>query len=339
MKNKILNLLVVILSSCIFLFFIIYTKGLYSLIKILNGLNTNWILLAIFFMILYWYFDTMIFYVLIPTISKIEYRFIASLRYCLIGQYFGSVTPLASGSQPSQLYAMTEDGVPGGAGSSLLIVKFIIHQSVNTIYLTLVLLFSFKYFSSNIKNFNYFCILGYSINILIIAIAVTICLSPKITKIIMNLILLFLHKLKIVKNVKSKYKSLELQLDSFHEEAALIPKHLVACIYAAIFTFLEWTAFYSIPYCIYRSFNFSSATYLTMLCAQVLLAMFMSFIPLPGAEGGAEGGFYLIYGLFFKTGTLFPAIFIWRIITYYLNIFVGSISTLVLHSKNDKLIK
>jgi glycosyltransferase 2 family protein len=277
----------------------------------------------------------MIFYVLIPTISNVQHRFVACIRYCLIGQYFGSLTPLASGSQPSQLYSMTEDGIPGGASSSLLMVKFIIHQSVNTLYLTLVLLFSFNYFSNNIKNFNYFCILGYSINMSIILIAVMICISPKITKIIMNFILLILHKLRIIKEVDSKYKNLEDQLDSFHDEATLIPKHLSACIYATIFTFLEWTTFYSIPYCIYRSFSFSSTSYLTMLCAQVLLAMFMSFIPLPGAEGGAEGGFYLIYHLFFKADTILPAIFIWRIITYYLNILVGSISTLLLHPKKS----
>lgn len=333
MKNKILNLVVVILSSCIFLFFFIYSNGLNSLMRILKELNTRWILMAIFCMILYWLFETMIFYVLIPTISNKKHRFASSLRYCMIGQYFGALTPLASGSQPSQLYAMTEDGIPGGDSSSLLMVKFIIHQSVNTLYLTLVLLFSFNYFSPRIKNFNYFCILGYSINISIIIVAILICISPKITKTILNFILLILNKLKIVKDVKSKYNNLEHQLKSFHEEAALIPKHLGACAYATILTFLEWTAFYSIPYCIYRSFGFSSAHYVTMLSAQVLLAMFMSFIPLPGAEGGAEGGFFLIYRLFFKSDTILPAVFIWRIITYYLNILMGSISTLLLRSR------
>lgn len=330
MKNKKLNLFIVILSSCIFLTFLIYSNGLHSLITISKNLDTRWILISIFFMILYWFFDSMIFYVLLPTISNMPHRFAASLRYCLIGQYFGALTPLASGSQPSQLYAMAQDGIAGGISSSLLMVKFIIHQSVNTIYLTLALLFSFHYFSSKIKRFNYFCILGYSINVTIIIIAILICVNPKITKNIMNFILLILNKLKIIKDVRTKYKTLEYQLDSFHENASSIPKHFGACIYATILTFLEWTAFYSIPYCIYRSFSFFSTPYATMLCAQVLLAMFMSFIPLPGAQGGAEGGFYIIYSLFIKADTILPAIFIWRIITYYLNILVGSISTLLL---------
>ena len=339
MKNKTLNLFIVIFSSCIFLFFLIYSNGLHSLITISKDLDIRWILIAVLFMILYWFFDAMIFFILIPTISNVRHRFVASLRYCLIGQYFGAITPLASGSQPSQLYAMVQDGISGGSSSSLLIVKFIIHQSVNTIYLTLVLLFSFNYFSSKIKNFNYFCIFGYSINVTIIIIAFLICLSPKITKIIMNFILVILNKLKIIKDVKTKYDTLENQLDSFHEKASLIPKHFGACAYATIFTFLEWTAFYSIPYCIYRSFSFYSTPYLTMLCAQVLLAMFMSFIPLPGAQGGAEGGFYLIYSLFIRSDTILPAIFIWRIITYYLNILVGSISTLLLQPQKSSNIK
>jgi uncharacterized membrane protein YbhN (UPF0104 family) len=55
----------------------------------------------------------------------------------------------------------------------------------------------------------------------------------------------------------------------------------------------------------------------------------MAIIPLPGAEGGAEGGFYLIYSLFFQSGTIITAIFIWRILTYYSVIALGSIFTFV----------
>ena len=62
----------------------------------------------------------------------------------------------------------------------------------------------------------------------------------------------------------------------------------------------------------------------------------MAIIPLPGAEGGAEGGFYLIYSLFFKSDTIITAIFIWRILTYYSSIAIGSIFTLVFPNANLK---
>ena len=111
------------------------------------------------------------------------------------------------------------------------------------------------------------------------------------------------------------------------------------CFYASTFTFLQWIAFFSIPYCIYRSFGFNSADILTMITGQIFLMNFMAIIPLPGGEGGAEGGFYLIYSLFFKSDTIITAIFIWRVLTYYSSIAIGSIFTLVLpnaHLKKNK---
>ena len=61
-----------------------------------------------------------------------------------------------------------------------------------------------------------------------------------------------------------------------------------------------------------------------MLGAQSFVNMVSAFIPLPGASGGAEGSFYLFFGTFFGN-LIMPALFIWRIGTYYLNI-VGGIA-------------
>ena len=73
-----------------------------------------------------------------------------------------------------------------------------------------------------------------------------------------------------------------------------------------------------------------------MIAAQVFLTMFMSFIPLPGAAGGAEGGFCMIFGLFFKANTIIPALFLWRVITYYSCIGVGALFSLIPNSKLKK---
>ena len=111
------------------------------------------------------------------------------------------------------------------------------------------------------------------------------------------------------------------------------------CIYAMIHTFFQLTSYYIVPYFIYRSFGFNSADVFTMITAQVFLTMLMAFIPIPGAEGGAEAGVYVIYGIFFKLNTIMSAIFIWRMITYYMKIAVGSIFTIAVPSKSIKTTK
>jgi uncharacterized protein (TIRG00374 family) len=52
--------------------------------------------------------------------------------------------------------------------------------------------------------------------------------------------------------------------------------------------------------------------------------MITSFVPVPGASGAAEGGFYLFFKNFFSPSTLAGAVIMWRIMTYYMNIFIGA---------------
>lgn len=339
MKNKIFNTVVIILSACIFLSFFIFSNGLTSLSKVLRTLNFSWLLLAVLCIIIFWFLETAILYIITLSIYKTHHLFLKSIKFAMVGQFFSAITPFQSGGQPAQLYSMVENNIPAGPSGSVLMIKFIIHQTTLTFYSLLVLIFKFSYFNSKIPFFLYFCVLGFFINTLLILFALFFSINDKATKKILWNILKLLHKFKMVKNYENSYGELSVELMSFHDNAAIIGKKIGMCIFASVLTFMQWTSFYAIPYCIYRSFGFNSANLATMIGAQVFLVMFMSSIPLPGAAGGAEGGFYLIYGIFFKSDTIIPAIFLWRIITYYSCIGVGSIFTVLLPNTKLKKVK
>ena len=337
MRNKIFNSAIVIVTACIFLSFFIFTKGLSSLVKEIKGLNMQWLLLAVIGIIIFWLLEAIILYVITKTIYKTGHLFFKSIKFAMIGQFFSGITPFASGSQPAQLYAMTDNGIPAGPSASILMIKFIIHQVTLTFYCIVVLFFKFNYFNQRIPYFLYFCLFGFVFNTVIIFFALLFSVSSKMTGSMLWIFLRILARVKLVKNIEYKYKELQNELSSFHENSAVIATHIGMCIYSSVLTLLQWTVYYSIPYFIYRSFGFSSADLLTIISAQVFLTMFMSYIPLPGAIGGAEGGFYLIFSLFFTAGTIIPAIFLWRVITYYSSIGAGSLfSTLGSNSKRKK---
>ncbi len=336
MKNKIFNSIVVIVCACIFLSFFLFTKGLNTLIKELKTLNISWILLSIILMLLFWVFETLALYIITKTFHRTSNLLIKSFKFEMIGQFFAAVTPFSAGSNPAQLYAMTESEIPAGIAGSILMIKFIVHQAINIVILALAFLFKFNYFNSKVNYFIYFCISGLVVHIIIMIFAILFSINSKLTKTILILIFKILNKFKLVKNTEFTYKKIEAELENFHKNASLITKNIKMCIYASLFTFLQWLAFFSIPYCIYRSFGFNSADMLTMIAAQIFLINFMAIIPLPGGEGGAEGGFYLLYSLFFKPDTIITAIFIWRVLTYYSSIAIGSIFTLVLPNAKKK---
>lgn len=337
MKNKVLNIIIVIVCAVIFLSFFLFTKGLDTLIEELKSLNISWILLSVLMILLFWFLEMLAFYVIAKAFTNTKNLLIKSFNIEMVGLFFAAVTPFSAGSHPAQLYAMTESEIPAGTAGSILMIKFIIHQAINIAILLLAFIFKFNYFNSKVKYFLYLCISGIVVHILIMILAILFSVNRNITKKIFLFVFNILKRFKFMKNSGYTFEKLEQELEKFHENAALMTKNIKMCIYASIYTFFQWLAFFTIPYCIYRSFGFNSEDIFTMIAAQIFLINFMAIIPLPGAEGGAEGGFYLIYSLFFKSGTIITAIFLWRILTYYLTVAVSGIFTLVIpHIKFKK---
>lgn len=330
MRNKIFNIIVMLLSVVIFISFFVYSNGYNLLKKRLKTMDKGWLLGALLCMGIFWLLETMIIYIISKSIYIIPNLFIKSLKFAMTGQFFGVITPFSSGSQPAQLYAMIDNEIPIGHSGSILMVKFIIHQIILTIYSILVMVFKFNYFNSRIPHFLYFCIFGFVFNTSIIFFAVFFSVSTKLSKKFLCIVLKGLNKIRLVKDIDSTYEKFEKDLISFHENSIFLTKNIALCIFASILTFLQWTVYYSVPYFIYKSFGFNEVSIVTMIAAHVFLTMFMSCIPLPGAEGGAEGGFYIVFGLFFKASTIVPAIFIWRMIINYLCIAVSGIFTVIL---------
>ena len=93
-----------------------------------------------------------------------------------------SITPLQTGAQPAIFYALTEECIDAGSASSILMMKFIVHQTTLTIYSFIIIVLKFNYFKSMISYLSYLCILGFVFNLAIILIAVMFSINKKFTK-------------------------------------------------------------------------------------------------------------------------------------------------------------
>ena len=92
-----------------------------------------------------------------------------------------------------------------------------------------------------------------------------------------------------------------------------------------LLTFFQLTCYFLVPYCLYRGFGLTNVSIVDIIAATAFVLMVTSFIPLPGGSGGAEGGFYIIFGMFFIGKYIVPAILVWRIITYYMWMVIGGV--------------
>ena len=90
-------------------------------------------------------------------------------------------------------------------------------------------------------------------------------------------------------------------------------------------TILQILIFYTVNYCVYRSLGLNETNALTIISLQAVLYVAVAFVPTPGAAGGAEAGFLLLFGPIYGSGHTAVAMILWRLITFYFVILFGGI--------------
>ena len=68
----------------------------------------------------------------------------------------------------------------------------------------------------------------------------------------------------------------------------------------AVMTTFQLTAFFLVPYCVLMALGVQGLQVGDVVASAAFILMISSFVPLPGASGGAEGSFYVFFQMFFK---------------------------------------
>ena len=89
--------------------------------------------------------------------------------------------------------------------------------------------------------------------------------------------------------------------------------------------FCAMVCYFSVAYFVFRAMNLSDVSFIGVFCMQILVYAVTSFIPTPGNAGASESGFYILFAAMVPNKNLAIAMILWRIIIYYLNLFVSAI--------------
>lgn len=138
-----------------------------------------------------------------------------------------------------------------------------------------------------------------------------------------------LEKLKLIKDSAKLVEKIEGQLILFRDSFTVIRNNPLLIFKTSILTMIQLLSFFIIPYFIYRAFGLTGESIGNMIAAKAFVVMITSFIPIPGASGGAEGSFYMFFSMFFGKKIIGVAVLVWRIITFYFNLLFGGLFTLM----------
>lgn len=332
--GKKLNLIVCAIAFIVMIVYLVFVDSIDNVVAALNRINKGALVICVLFMVGYWLSEAATIHVMLKSMYP-KMKFWNSWLVTIIGQYFNCITPSASGGQPMQAYYLVKFGVPLGCGLTALLSRFIVYQFVLTFYSVFTLAVGFNHFGDDLtqKGLMPFVIVGFVINTAVIIFLFCIALFRKATLKAANGIISLLAKMHLMKHPVKWRVYLTREVNKFYNNFKYLRKNIPLLLRAILFTFIQLTLYLSISYVLYRGFGMGDASLLQIMSYQAYVLMISSFIPLPGAMGGAELGYHGFFKDIFTEQYVNTSMMLWRIMTFYLPIIVGLTFTLTIKNK------
>lgn len=325
-KNQLSALLMLIIGFGV-IAFEMRTTNLAALWHQVQTLDFFWLFVAFASMLLSYFFEALVLKVLLKNRTDELHNWWNLLRIPWIQALFNAITPFSSGGQPAQLVALVQSGVEVGRSTSVLLMKFIIFQSIVLLNFIIAMAFKFENIASHFAGLATLIVGGFVIHIVTIGFLLMVMFYYQFTRrmvlSIMKVLAFFMNPDK----VQGRTEKLIAKIDTFHEESLVLKREKQKMLVATGLTFLQLLFYYLVVYFTLRALHVSQMNILDVLIMQIMIVMITSIFPIPGGTVGAEYSFKTLFANYVSTPSkLVLAMFLWRFITYYLGMFLGIIA-------------
>lgn len=293
-------------------------------VNTLKKANLMFLGLGILCVMVYWLLEGYMILKLLQRDQKNE-RFSFAMVVTIVGQYYNLITPGSSGGQPLQLYEMTKRGYSMGSGTAVLVQKYALYQITVTLIAVLATLLNLNYINTGLPAVRGLVAVGLIINIAGALLVIMMALNAELCRRFLTGCVRFLNRLHIIKDVAGFYDKIDQFVDDYRSAIDGLKKNKLETLGLFGVSAAQILVFFSINYLVYRSLGLSGASPFLIISMQAILYVAVAFIPTPGAAGGAEAGFALVFAPIYGSVNTSVGLVVWRIITFYFIILFGGI--------------
>lgn len=335
-KNQTRSILFVMALMTITITVILKEYSISEIVRVIKSVHPFYLVAGIVMMLLYVCCQAMNFFLLL---KKLMHP--ASYGYCVeyayIGNYFGAITPGASGGQPAQLYYMNKDKIHVDISAITVFFMVFISQII-ILLLGGILGFLRSSLVAEYKSWlKYLILAGGMVMFVLIFILTALMFMRKTVPFLFRIVLKAGIKGRLIKKpeeLKAKFEALIL---SYQEKSKLILRHPDLFVQISVVTILQWLAYYMVSYLVYLSFGHREHNMIDLMTGQSLINIAVAAVPLPGSVGIAEKAYLNIFGQFYTAEELPSAMILSRIINFYLPLFISFFVYLLVHFRVVKL--
>lgn len=325
-KKHLINMLIIVILEAMIVY--ITFKGNKQLsLSVLMKLSPFWIIVSLVLMAIYFILDGVNLYTFGKLYNK-KYTYKQGFINSICGTFFNGITPFSSGGQFAQVYIFNKQGIAPTNSASILLMAFIVYQSVLVTFTALIMIFRYKIYRNIYLNFFSFAILGFVINVCVIGGLFLGSKSKRLQNFLCNYVVKFLNKIRIVKNYKETSDKISNSLTNFRTELANLQNNRIVLIKSSLINLFKLLIIYSIPFFAAMALNLNIPFMKILSFIEICSFVYMvtAFVPIPGASGGSEGVYYMLFSpILGKFGTPITLL-IWRFMTYHLGVIIGGIT-------------
>ena len=255
---------------------------------------------------------------------------IRSFCYACIDLYYCGITPSAAGGQPVLAYYMSRDNIPISK-STIIVLLYTVMYKIVLLFLGVVVLTLHLDFIMENRLTLFLFVIGMVVNLVIVALCLLCMYSRTVVRQIVSKVIFFLHKLHIIKNKEKKIDSFHKHIEEYHSSAIFIKENKLVLVKVFLVTLLQRLVLFSVGYLVYFSFGLSNFHFLDILAIQVVIAIMVDSLPLPGAVGISEAMLFLLYTKVYAPEFIAPAMVLTRGINFYLMLILTGVITILYH--------
>ena len=310
-----------------------------SIVETLMSANLLWILVALLCYFVALAFEAKAYQEIIQG-YQYDYSFLKAYKMLIITKFFNGITPFSSGGQPMQIYMLKKDGVRLTKATNIIIQNFIIYQAALVLFGigAIVTNYYLKIFTE-VTLLKQLVTVGFLINTLVMVGLIIVSFSSKFNHFIVKKGISILSFFKLVKNKEEKLESWKEKVDDFHEGAEYLKNNKMLCLRTFVYNIIYLGLTYLMPFFVIIALNngvIAGVNPLKVVCASAYVLIIGSFVPIPGASGGIEFGYFKFFGNFITGSLLKASLLIWRFISYYLPMIVGGLLFNINTKRGDK---
>jgi len=246
------------------------------------------------------------------------------MQYSFVGFFYSGITPSAIGGQPMQFYHMCRDRMSISKATLMLFVANLTYQIV-IVVMGLIMFFTKLSFIIQVRrSVIVLFFFGLSVNLFILLIILGVLISENLLRNVLNGFVVFLAKIKIIKNPESAHESVGAYLDEFKSGVELLKENKLRFFLILLATSAHFILYHIIPFFVYRALGFRGYTCFDFIAISAVLYVAINYFPLPGSVGAAESGFVVLFAPYFAK-LIMPAMLLSRFINFYTMIVISGV--------------